>query len=67
MKGDNIMPSKSKSKPKRTELKNIPKSKREMTGKDLRKVKGGGASAAESSQSSKDLESLDYSKIQSDY
>ena len=35
------MAKKTKAAKKRTKVKDIPKSKREMTGKDMRKVKGG--------------------------
>lgn len=35
------MATKSKASKKRTKVKDIPKSKRELTGKDMRKVKGG--------------------------
>jgi hypothetical protein len=35
------MATKSKASKKRTKVKEIPKSKRELTGKDMRKVKGG--------------------------
>jgi len=51
---------------KRTEVKDIPKSKRELTGKDLRKVKGGLA-AQELSRASEDQPTVDYGKIKLDY
>jgi len=36
-----IMATKSKASTKRTKVKGIPKSKRELTGKDLKRIKGG--------------------------
>lgn len=58
------MATKSKASKKRTKVKNIPKSKRELTGKDLRKVKGG---LQNLTKTSKDPAGINYSKIEIDY
>lgn len=60
------MATKSKATKKRTKVKDNPKAKREMTGKDMRKVKGG-LITAQQLTASKDRPSLNYSKIQTDY
>ncbi len=60
-----IMATKSKASKKRTKVKDIPKSKRELTGKDMRKVKGGLA-AQQLSKTSKDRASLNYSNVEAD-
>jgi hypothetical protein len=57
---ENIMATKSKTTQKRTKAKDIPKSKKQMTGKDMRKVKGGQADR----KAGKDQTSLNYTKIE---
>ena len=54
------MATKPKATKKRTKVKEIPKSKRQMTGKDMRKVKGGLATPV--GKPSKD--GLNYTKIE---
>ena len=59
---EKIMAPKSKTAQKRTKAKEIPKSKKQMTGKDMRKVKGGLATPV--GKASKDVSSLNYTKIE---
>ena len=59
------MATKSKTTQKRTKAKDIPKSKKQMTGKDMRKVKGGQATSDR--KAGKDQDSLNYTKVEIDY
>ena len=56
------MAKKAKVATKRTKTKAIPKSKKQMTGKDMRKIKGGLATTP--SKTDKDKLSLNYTKIE---
>ena len=56
------MATKSKATKKRTKVKEIPKSKRQITGKDMRKLKGGQANSV--GKTDKDKIELNYTKIE---